>query len=208
VPVTVNDVLNTGTRTLAELDSRSLNTIVAELDGVNTQDRHRLSRALTNLTRLAETVNASNPDIKKLLGNGDRILDLARTKDRQLSSLLTNVEVMLAELRQRRAELSTFLGSGDRTVRSMTTLIDKHQADLVAVIADLRTTLGGLRPVTGDFNDLLAWAGPTLSGLAGTGGYGPWLEVLATGLGPLSPRDLAGLAEIAPGARTTSGGRP
>ncbi|MFB4319539.1 MlaD family protein [Actinomadura sp. 21ATH] len=212
VPSTVNDVLNTGTRTLARLDSRSINKIVTELEGVGEDDRHRLSSALTGLTRLAETVNESNPQIKRLLGGGDRILKVARAKDRQLSRLLTNVEAMLAELQFRRNELAAFLGSGDRTVRSMTTLIDRHQERLVKVIADLRATLGDLRPATGDLNDLLTWAGPTLSGLSGTGGYGPWLEVLATGLGPLSPRDLAQLAEAAPRTRTTgartTGGRP
>ncbi|MBW8487352.1 MlaD family protein [Actinomadura parmotrematis] len=197
-PTTINDVLGASTRTVARLDTRAINKIIAELDGIGAGDRGRLGHALGNLAELADTVNASEPQIKQLLDNGDRVLTLAHTKDRQLSQLLANVQIMLDELQRRRTELAGFLHSGDKTVTALTALIDRQQAKLLSVIADLRGTLGTLRPATGNFNALLAWAGPTLSGLAGTGGNGPWLEVLATGLGPLSPRDLADLAKLAP----------
>ncbi|MFB4295136.1 MCE family protein [Actinomadura sp. NTSP31] len=198
VPTTVNDVLNTSTRTVARLDTKSINKIVSEVRGVDARHRGRLARTLVNLSELAETVNDSSPQIKQMLANGDRILSLAHSKDEQLDRLLGNVQAMLDELQRRKRELAAFLGSGSRTVASITKLIDDHQAQLLSVMADLRGTLGTLRPRTGAFNNLLAWAGPTLSGLAGTGGYGPWLEVVATGLGPLSPQDLAQLARLAP----------
>ncbi|TDC66104.1 MCE family protein [Actinomadura sp. GC306] len=198
VPTTINNVLDDSARTVSKLDTRAINKIVAELNGIGDEDRGRLGDALSNLADLAETVNESEPQIEELLSNGDRVLKLAKAKDAELSRLLTNVQIMLDELRKRRAELSAFLGSGNRTVESLTRVIDRQQAKLLSLVADLRGTLGTLRPATGDFNTLLAWAGPTLSGLAGSGGQGPWLEVLATGLGPLSPQDLAGLAELAP----------
>jgi phospholipid/cholesterol/gamma-HCH transport system substrate-binding protein len=210
-PATINDVLNESTTTITRLDTRSINRIMAELGQVDPHDRARLGRTLTNLADLARTVNESDPQIDKLLTNGERVLDLARTKDRQLSQLLANVQIMLDELRRRRQELSAFLGGSGNTVAAINRLIDEQQRRLVSVIADLRGTLGTLRPTTGDFNQLLAWAGPTLSGLSGTGGNGPWLEVLATGLGPLSPQDLAELARQLPGARqaqASQGGRP
>ncbi|MEV0660732.1 MlaD family protein [Actinomadura luteofluorescens] len=198
VPTTASDVLDASTRTISRLDTKAINKLVGELNGVGANDRGRLGRALTNLAGLAETVHDADPQIEKLLANGDRLLELARAKDAELSRLLTNVQAMLDELRTRRAELAAFLGGSDRTVASLTRLIDDRQEKLLSLVADLRGTLGTLRPATGDFNSLLAWAGPTLSGLAGTGGRGPWLEVVATGLGPLSPKDLAELARIAP----------
>lgn len=197
-PTTINDVLDTTTRTVSKLDTKAINKIVAELNGLSDDDQGRLGRSLTNLARLAETVNEADPQIKKLLDSGDRILKLARAKDEELTRLLANVQVMLDELRRRRTELSAFLGSGNRAVKSVTELIDDRQAKLLTLVADLRGTLGTLRPATGDFNQLLAWAGPTLSGMSGAGGRGPWLDVVATGLGPLSPKDLADLARIAP----------
>ncbi|NKZ02850.1 MCE family protein [Actinomadura latina] len=198
VPTTINDVLDASTRTVSKLDTRAINKIVSELNGIGADDRGRLGRALTNLAGLAETADEADPQIRKLLDGGDRVLKLAHAKDAELSRLLTNVQAMLDELRTRRTELAAFLGSGNRAVESLTQLIDDRQAKLLTLVADLRGTLGTLRPATGDFNSLLAWAGPTLSGLSGTGGKGPWLEVVATGLGPLSPKDLAELARVAP----------
>lgn len=204
-PATVNDVLNRSTETITRLDTASIDRILGELNGVSSDDRGRLSRTLTNLAALARTVNESEPQIEKLLTNGDRVLDLARTKEKQLSALLNNVRLMLDELERRKTELSAFLGSGGRTVAALTRLIEKQQKQLETVMADLQGTLGTLRPATGDFNELLAWAGPTLSGLSATGGRGPWLDVVSTGLGPLSPKDLAELAKMAPEG---TGGRP
>ncbi|MFD0850820.1 MlaD family protein, partial [Actinomadura adrarensis] len=178
-PSTINDVLNEGTRTITRLDTRSIDRILGELGKLNEEDRGRLGRALRNLSELSETVNGSSEQLDKLLKNGDKVLNLARTKERQLDQLLTNIQLMLDELEKRRDELSAFVGGTGNTVASMSRLIDQQQKQLTTVISDLRSTLGTLRPTTGDFNELLAWAGPTLSGLAGTGGYGPWLEVVA-----------------------------
>ncbi|GGU91118.1 ABC transporter substrate-binding protein [Actinomadura cremea] len=206
-PATVGDVLNRSTETVTRLDTRSIDRILGELNGLSDDDRGRLSRTLTNLADLSRTVNESEPQIEKLLTGGDRVLDLARTKERQLSALLANVRLMLDELERRRTELSVFLGSGGRTVAALTRLIDRQQQKLESVMSDLQGTLGTLRPRTGDFNELLAWAGPTLSGLSGTGGRGPWLDVVATGLGPLSPKDLAELAEMLPESSANGGRR-
>lgn len=203
-PTTVNDVLSASTRAVAKLDTTSLNKIIGELTGISDANRGRLSRSLGNLSALAQTVNADSADIDRLLSGGDRLLAIAHAKNRRLDQLLTDVQAMLAELRLRRADLTTFLGGSSGLVRSLTTLIDTHQAQLTGVIADLRTTLSALRPQLGDLGTVLAWAGPTLTGLSGIGGYGPWMEVVATGLGPLSPRDLAGLAA----GGTTPKGRP
>src|SRR5690606_41736175 len=90
----------------------------------------------------------SEPQIKELLDNGDRVLKLARAKDAELSRLLTNVQIMLDELRKRRAELAAFLGSGNRTVETLTRVIDRQQEKLLSLLADLRGTLGTLRPAT------------------------------------------------------------
>ncbi|TNY36659.1 MCE family protein [Thermomonospora catenispora] len=197
VPTTFNDVLKSSTEAVRRLDTRSIQTIVDELGGLSERDRGRLSRALTDLTEVAETVDESDPQIRTLLDNGERLVALADSKERQLLTLMDNVQAMLKELELRRDELSAFLGGGDATVKSMTRLIDRQQAKLASIVKDLQTTLAALRPANDDLNALLAWAGPTLSGLSSVGGRGPWLEVVATGLGPLSPEDLAALARLA-----------
>ncbi|GAA3236149.1 MlaD family protein [Actinocorallia longicatena] len=193
-PATVNSVVQDSTKAVGKLDTAALNDLVGKLTGVTEGTRTRLRRSLANLGDLAKTVGDNSENIDKLLAGGDKLTAVAHARDGQLSRLLTNVEAMLSLLRKRRDELSVFLGGSSSTVRGLTKLIDEHQADLTGVIADLRGTLATLRPQLGDLGTVLAWAGPTLTGLAGIGGYGPWVEVVATGLGPISPADLAALA--------------
>ncbi|MDN3351307.1 MlaD family protein [Actinomadura sp. DC4] len=197
-PVSVNEVLKDSTEAVSKLDTASLNKVLDQLSGLTVKNRGRLGRSLQNLTALAQTVDDNDPQIHELLDNGDKILTLASSKDRQLSRLLAQARSLLAELRRRRTELTTILGSGSAAVRSIGTLIDEHQSQLTAIMADLRTTLTTLRPRLDSLDSVLAWAGPTLTGLSGIGGYGPWLEIVFTGLGPLSPQDLAALVKGRP----------
>ncbi len=194
-PATVNSVVRDTTLAVEKLDTKALNKVVASLTGVSEGTKGRLRRSLRNLTELARTVGENSENIDKLLEGGDKLTAVAHTRDDQLTKLIANVRLMLSELRKRRNELAVFLGGSSRTVRELTGLIDRHQAELTGVIADLRGTLGTLRPQLGELGTVLAWAGPTLTGLAGIGGYGPWVEVVATGLGPLDPADLGTLAE-------------
>ncbi|GAB2828076.1 MCE family protein [Actinocorallia aurea] len=193
-PATVNSVVADSTRAVDKLDTDALNKIVGQLTGVSEATKGRLRDSLHHLTELAQTVHDNKENIDKLLTGGDRLAAVAHTRDGQLTKLLDNVEVMLAELRDRRDELAGFLGDSSTVVRELTQLIDDHQKQLTGVIADLQGTLSTLRPQLGELGEVLAWAGPTLSGLANVGGYGPWVEVAATGLGPLSPADLGALA--------------
>ncbi|MBO2447589.1 MCE family protein [Actinomadura barringtoniae] len=197
-PETVNDVLKRTTHAVDKLDTADLNKVIDQIGGINDQTRGRLGHSLKNLSALASEVDENDPKIRELLENGDHVLGIAADKDQQLSQLLQGAQAMLAELRRRRDELTTFLGSGSAALGSISQLIDKQQAKLVSVVADLRSTLSRLRPELGSLNSLLTWAGPTLSGMSSVGGYGPWVEAIATGLGPLSPGDLARLAAASP----------
>lgn len=194
-PATVNSVVRDTTLAVEKLDTEALNEVVGKLTGVSEQTKGRLRRSLRNLTELARTVGENSENIDRLLEGGDRLAAVAHSRDGQLTKLIANVRLMLAELRKRRNELAGFLGDSSTTVRELTKLIDRHQAELTGVISDLRGTLGTLRPQLGELGTVLAWAGPTLTGLSGIGGYGPWVEVVATGLGPLDPADLGALAE-------------
>ncbi len=193
-PATVNSVVADSTRAVNKLDTAALNAVVGKLTGVSEETKGRLRRSLRNLTDLSETIGENSENIDKLLTGGDRLMAVAHTRDGQLSKLLANVRLMLEEMRRRRDELAGFLGDSSTVVRELTRLIDAHQAQLTGVISDLRGTLATLRPQLGELGTVLAWAGPTLAGLSSVGGYGSWVEVAATGLGPLSPADLGALA--------------
>ncbi|MFK4039766.1 MlaD family protein [Nonomuraea wenchangensis] len=195
VPTLVNDAINDATRLVKRLDTDAVDDLLSELNKVDLSKKGRLTRLLRNIGDLSATISKSEPQLQRLLDNGNKIMDVLEKKDRQLVRLIDAIEVMLRELRKRRNELRTLLGDGSDLVQSTTRLISEHERALVQVLDDNAAITTRLSGSNKEFNALLAWAGPTFTGLATMGGQGPWLEAIATGLGPINPEVLAAVAK-------------
>ncbi|WP_158566701.1 MCE family protein [Actinomadura craniellae] len=195
-PITVNDVLTAGTRSLSRLDTATINKVIDQLGGVSAATRERLRRAFSDLAALGETIDASSPRIKRLIADGDQVLRTVNAKDRQLSALARNVQTLLDELRDRQAELSVLLGSGSDAVTRISELISTKQAELIAIIDDLGGTVRTLSPQLDDINTTLAWLGPTLTVFNSSNSHGPWVDAIGGQLGPLAAEDVARFAEM------------
>ncbi|MBB5779917.1 MlaD family protein [Nonomuraea jabiensis] len=193
VPTLINDAIKDATRLVQRLDTDAVDDLLTELDKVDLGKRGRITRLLRNIGDLSDTISKSEPQLQRLIDNGTRIMNVLEKKDRQLARLIDAIGVMLAELRRRREELRTLLGDGSDLVRSTTKLINEHEKTLVQVLDDNAAITTRLSGSNKQFNSLLAWAGPTFSGLSTMGGQGPWLEAIATGLGPINPEVLAAI---------------
>lgn len=195
VPTLINDAVKDATRLVRRLDTDAVDDLLTELGKIDTSRRGRVTRLLKNIGDLSDTISRSEPQLQRLLDNGTKIMDVLEKKDGQLGRLIDAVEVMLNELRARRKELRTLLGDGSDLVRSTTRLIDEHERTLIQVLDDNAAVTTRLSGSAKQLNSLLAWAGPTFSGLSTMGGQGPWLEAIATGLGPIDPEVLAAIAK-------------
>lgn len=200
-PTTVNDLLASGTKGLADLDTELISQVIDQVTGISPKTRERLVGSLRNLTDLADGLEESGPQLKQLVSDGDRLLKLARSKDTQLAALARNIQKLLDELRDRQAELSVLLGSGDSAVTRISKLISREQADLIELIDDLEGVVGELSPQIGDLNTLLAWMGPTLTTFNASNSHGPWVDAIGTQLGLLSAEDIRKLTESMGGGR-------
>ena len=201
-PTTVNDVLDSSTEALSGLDTETISKLLAQVDGISEQGRGRLGGALRNLSLLAETVNESDPQIRRLLADGNRLMELVDSKDRELSRLAANATVLLNQLRDRQAELSTLLGSGDRTVQSLSRLISTEQHELTSIVNDLGATMQTLEPQIADLNETLSRIGPTMAGF-GALKTGPFADVVFSQIGPLSAGELQKLTRTLRSGGTT-----
>ncbi|NRQ33975.1 MCE family protein [Nonomuraea sp. NN258] len=195
VPTLINDAIKDATRLVQKLDTEAVDDLLTELDKIDTSERGRITRLLKNIGDLSDTISESEPQLQRLLDNGTKIMDVLEKKDEQLGRLIDAIEIMLDELRSRRNELRTLLGDGSDLVQSTTRLINEHEKSLVQVLDDNAAITSRLSASDKDLNSLLAWAGPTFRGLSTMGGQGPWLEAIATGLGPINPEVLAAIAK-------------
>ncbi|WP_106403649.1 MCE family protein [Actinocorallia populi] len=193
LPVTANDLVATGTRTFAQLDTKLIGDVIDQLGGVSPATRERLTEALHDLARLADALEKASPQLRELISSSDRLLGMVRAKDAQLARLARGVQGLLDQLRDRQAELSVLLGSGSRAVTRLSELIDDQQHRLIDLMEDMGGTVGGLQPELDDINTLLAWLGPAMSGFATANSYGSFLDAAITQLGPIAPEDLSKL---------------
>ncbi|GAA2847731.1 MCE family protein [Streptosporangium fragile] len=195
-PVLITDALKDATRLVQKLDTDAVDTLLEELAELKPAPRGRVSRLLDNIGELSEIISRSEPQLRRLLDNGNKIMDVLEQKDAQIGRLIDSIEVMLDELRLRRDELRTLLGDGSDLVNEITTLVARHEKSLIAVVDDVTAVGNRLDSTSGKaLNSVLAWVGPTFSGLATAGGQGPWVEAIATGLGPINPEVLGAIRE-------------
>jgi phospholipid/cholesterol/gamma-HCH transport system substrate-binding protein len=194
IPITVNEVLKSGTETLGKLDTKTFSKVLDKLSGLDATSQKKIADAFSKLTELAGGVNNSNAKIEELLDNSDKVIGIVTAKDAQLSRLVTNAETLIATLKKRRSQLALLLGSGSKSVQSITTLINDQQRNLIKIVDDLNSTMKTLGPEVGELNSTLAWIGPTLNGFASIADEGNYVDVIFTQIAQLSPTDLARLS--------------
>ncbi|WP_030919071.1 MlaD family protein [Streptosporangium amethystogenes] len=193
-PVLITDALKDATRLVQRLDTDSVDRLLTELAELKPARQGRVSKLLDNIGELSEIISESEPQLRRLLDNGNKIMDVLEKKDAQIGRLIDSIEIMLNELRLRRDELKSLLGDGSDLVNSITTLVNRHEKDLITVLDDVTAISNRLDSTSRkNLNSVLAWVGPTFSGLATTGGHGPWVDAIATGLGPINPEVLAAI---------------
>ncbi|WP_214411129.1 MlaD family protein [Sphaerisporangium fuscum] len=200
-PVLINDALKDATRVVRRIDAKAVGRLLDELAKVRTGRKGQVTHLLGNIGDLADTIGRSEPRLRELVANGDRVMRLAEAKDRELGRLVDAVQAMLDELRRRRDELRALLGDGSHLVTSLTRLIDEHEKALIGTVDDLDVISGRLRDGDRELGRTLAWAGPTFTGLSTIGGRGPWIEAITTALGPVDPEVLGLLRRHREGRR-------
>ncbi|WP_327583037.1 MCE family protein [Nonomuraea sp. NBC_00507] len=195
VPTLINDAIKDATRLVERLDTEAVDDLLTELGKVDLAKRGRITRLMKNIGDLSDTISKSEPQLQRLLDHGTKIMELLEKKDKQLVRLIDGIEIMLNELRKRRNELRVLLGDGSDLVQSTTRLISEHERSLIQILDDNAAITTRLSEGNEQLNSLLAWAGPTFSGLSTMGGQGPWLEAIATGLGPINPEVLTAITK-------------
>ncbi|MDX6741353.1 MlaD family protein [Actinocorallia sp. A-T 12471] len=201
IPTTVNDVLQEGTNALQGLDAETFGKVLDKLGGLPKKSRKELADALSNLSDIAEELNGEDVEIGELLDNSERIIGTVRDKEKTLSNLADNAMTLISTLRQRRTQLSLLLGSGSGTVKSLDSLIQGQQKDLISLLDDLGRTTDAIDPRMDELNAAMTWAGPSLTAFTNIGNTGNWVDTIFTQIGQLSPADLAKLNALMKEAR-------
>jgi phospholipid/cholesterol/gamma-HCH transport system substrate-binding protein len=204
-------VFGNATRAAKQIDTTGVNELLHHLADVTADNGAKLDPLLKNLVAVSVAVTDRERQLRDLLTNTQRVTATLASKDQALAQLVDHASVFLDEIVSRRDELATLLGSGNRTVTSLTNLIHDHRAQIDAIIDDLHVAIAAAGRQLPEINHGLAFLGPTFAGFASSGAQGPWIDLITYGLPQdslinfLRQLNQAGAAP-APGLVSTSGG--
>jgi len=187
VPFTVPQALDSAQNIVGRLDQRSIDTLLTQINRIQTPGARRLRRILLNLRELSRTLNDSFPEVEKLISNSRTITGTLAAKDEELRQIIASSQVLLQSLVRRRDELAATIGQGNRTVRTLSNVISRNQRELDTLLNNLHLLTTRLAPNMDALNTDFSLLGPTFVQVANLKGNGPWVEGLLTGLGPIQP---------------------
>jgi virulence factor Mce-like protein len=187
VPFTVPQALDSAQNIVGKLDQRSIDTLLTQINRIQTPGAQQLHRILVNLRQLSQMLNDSYPEIEKLIENSRTITGTLAAKDEELRQIIASSQVLLRSLVERRDELAATIGQGSRTVRTLSNVISRNQRELDTLLDNLHLLTTRLAPNMDAINTDFSLLGPTFMQVANLRGNGPWVEGLLTGLGPLQP---------------------
>jgi phospholipid/cholesterol/gamma-HCH transport system substrate-binding protein len=187
VPFTVPEALDSAQSIVGKLDQRSIDTLLTQINRIESPGAAKLRRILVNLRQLSQTLNDSFPQIEKLIDDSKTITGTLAAKDEELREIINSSQVLLQSLVRRRDELAATIGQGSRTVRTLSNVIDDNQRELDGLLDNLHLLTTRLQPNMDAINTDFSLLGPTFTQVANLKGNGPWIEGLLTGLGPIQP---------------------
>jgi virulence factor Mce-like protein len=187
VPYTVPDVLEGAQNIVGELDQRSVDKLLDELNKIESPQAPELRRILVNAQELSRALNDSWPEVQKLIENSKTVTGTLAAKDRQLREIIDSSQVLLQALVNRRNELAATIGQGSRTVRTLSNVIEHNQREINELLDNLHLLTSRLGPNMEALNTDFSLLGPTLLQFSKVRGNGAWIEGVLTGFGPIQP---------------------
>ncbi len=183
VPFDIFSLFDKATSNIEATDTAKLNQLIKELATVTQGKREQITTLLTSVTQIANTLNARDAQVRELLDRAATLSGQLAAKDQILVSLIDQSRGILLNLQQRRNDIAVGLTAANRAVAQLDRVIAVNKATLDAILTRLHPTLGALATHESDINNILAYLGPGIQGMAVATSHGPWQDVYIKTIG-------------------------
>lgn len=183
LPIGVQDALGRFTEAAQEYDVDQIDQLLQNFADISADNADSFEPLVENVTVLAAMLNQRRGQIDALLDDTTEMTSALASKDQALLALIDQSGRLLDVVAQRRDQLRAVLGSGSEAVSELDRLVSANRASLDSLLADFDITADTLRARLPELNELLAYAGPAVQGLAEATRTGPWLDSIVSGTG-------------------------
>ncbi|GEP35676.1 ABC transporter substrate-binding protein [Nocardioides szechwanensis] len=163
-----------------EVEALDLALMEKAIDTLSTDLRGRpgdLAAALDGMTEVSGIVSTRDGQLDRLLESTRAVTDLLVDQQDELVSLMTDADLVMTMVYERREALRLLLHDSRDLVVRLTSLVRDNQAGLGATLRDARKVLRVLTAHKADLDRTLELAGPAMRFFTNGTGDGPWLGV-------------------------------
>jgi phospholipid/cholesterol/gamma-HCH transport system substrate-binding protein len=190
LPIGVEDALGRFTEAADAYDVDEIDQLLQNFADISADNADSFEPLVDNITVLASVLNQRRAQIDALLADTTELTSALASKDDELLALIDQSGRLLDVVAQRRDQLRTVLGSGSQAVAELDRLVATNRESLDTLLADFDLTADTLRERLPELNELLAYVGPAVQGLAEATRSGPWLDSIVAGTGLVQVPDL------------------
>lgn len=183
LPIGVQDALGRFTEAAQEYDAEQIDQLLQNFADVSADNADSFEPLVQDITALARVLNQRRAQIDQLIDDTSAVTSTLAEKDEALLALIDQSGRLLDVIAQRRDQLRAILGSGSEAVAQLDRLVTDNRQSLDTMLADFDVNAEMLEQRLPELNELLAYAGPAVHGLAKATRAGPWIDAIVAGNG-------------------------
>jgi len=142
--------------------------------------------AVTGLSRLSQTISSRDAVLHDLLGHAQTVTGVLQARDKELTTLIGDGDLLLKVVQQRRQATHDLLVNTSLLSQQLTGLVKDNRAAITPALANLKATLAILQRNQDNLDKLVGLLGPFTRDFADVLGTGRWFDTFVCNLVPAS----------------------
>jgi phospholipid/cholesterol/gamma-HCH transport system substrate-binding protein len=171
--------------TTEDIDTGQLATALDTVTNTFRDSPEDVRAAIDGLGRLSRTVASRDAQLEELLQHANGVTGVLADRNKELVSLLTDGDLLLQELRKRRADIHTLLVSTVTLSQQLTGLVRENRAAIGPALANLKNVLATLEANQANLDRSIRLVAPFVRVFANTTGNGRWFDTYIQNLVPV-----------------------
>ena len=171
--------------TTEDIDTGQLATALDTVANKFRDSPEEVRAAVDGLGRLSRTVASRDAQLRELLQHANGVTGVLADRNKELVSLLTDGDLLLQELRKRRADIHTLLVSTVTLSQQLTGLVRENRAAIGPALANLKNVLATLEANQANLDRSIRLVAPFVRVFANTTGNGRWFDTYIQNLVPV-----------------------
>lgn len=164
------------TKTVGDIDTKALGRSMETLAQTFKNTPSSVSSTLNGLSRLSNIISSRDQALRTLLARANAVTGVLADRDAQISKLLTDGNLLLTELNQRRDAIRTLFLNTSALSLQISGLVSDNQKALQPALNQLKGVLDILEKNLDNIDRGLALLGPFYRVFANTLGNGRWFD--------------------------------